>query len=412
MLNSKLFVFCFVSVCNLLAFADYYRIVNLNPAEKYQPSHAEVKAYYQFDDQVLEVSAKKHVVDDKLISSELTLLTLFHFEDNVTKKFNTILKSGKRFIIDQKINKKDKLYLKIHNIKSQKLNKTQVIVNAHPVLTEQKDFGSLTDELVSLVDGAEWLEQVNKLAAFNRYARGNDIAEAANYLVNYWQGLSNVQVERQAFTRSGVTSENIIATLPGSEDPEHYVIIGAHYDSISERPFESAPGAEDNASGTAALLVLAKALSLIPPKLTVKLIAFSGEEQGLLGSKSYVSELVARNEKEKIKAVIIMDMIGYSRDDDLDCLLESDHPHDDLLQVLQNSAAQYTDLRILKTFDYWGSDHVPFLTQGIPTTLIIENDYSSYPAYHRSNDLPDHLNVSMGWQTIKMIAGGLGYYSY
>jgi len=164
----------------------------------------------------------------------------------------------------------------------------------------------------------------------------------------------------------------------------------------------AAPGAEDNASGCAGVLELARVLSANPPEGTVLFICYSGEEQGLLGSEDHVADLVASGDADKVQAMLDMDMIAYTGDSDLDCLLESEDFAQFLINLLADAADQYTTLRIETSLWAWGSDHVPYLDHGIPALLAIENDWSEYPYYHTTNDLPYHLSVTMGEEILKM----------
>jgi Zn-dependent M28 family amino/carboxypeptidase len=120
----------------------------------------------------------------------------------------------------------------------------------------------------------------------------------------------------------GTVAYNVIATLTGTTRPDDWYIVGGHYDSISEAPLTAAPGAEDNASGCAGVLELARVLTAAPPEGTVLFICYAGEEQGLLGSEDHVADLLASGNASKVQAMLDLDMIAYTADGDLDCLLE------------------------------------------------------------------------------------------
>jgi Zn-dependent M28 family amino/carboxypeptidase len=169
----------------------------------------------------------------------------------------------------------------------------------------------------------------------------------------------------------------------------------------------AAPGAEDNASGCAGVLELARVLTTHPPEGTVLFICYAGEEQGLLGSEDHVADLVASGDASKVQAMLDLDMIAYTADGDLDCLLESEAFAQFLVDLLADAAAQYSTLRIEISLDAWGSDHVPYLDQGIPALLAIENDWYQYPYYHTTDDLPYHLSVTMGEEVLKMSVAAL-----
>ena len=99
----------------------------------------------------------------------------------------------------------------------------------------------------------------------------------------------------------------MVAVQPGALVPDEIVVIGAHYDSYSRLSPE--PGADDNATGVAAVLETARILAPGEYERTIVYIAFSGEEQGLVGSEAWASDARARG--LDIRAVINIDMIGY-----------------------------------------------------------------------------------------------------
>lgn len=261
--------------------------------------------------------------------------------------------------------------------------------------------------LVDEIDGDRWFVDIETLALFNRYTQGPGILDARDWLVAAFEDLPGVVVETPSFMVGGTIAYNVIATLPGSTRPDDWYIVGGHYDSISEAPMTAAPGAEDNASGCAGVLELARVLTAHPPEGTVLFICYAGEEQGLLGSEDHVADLVVSGDASKVQAMLDLDMIAYTADGDLDCLLESEAFAQFLVDLLADAAAQYSTLRIEISLDAWGSDHVPYLDQGIPALLAIENDWYQYPYYHTTDDLPYHLSVTMGEEVLKMSVAAL-----
>lgn len=269
-------------------------------------------------------------------------------------------------------------------------------------------FQEETDEMVSRMDINQWYNDIAHLAGLNRYYRNPGVHEARDWIKEQFESLG-MKTHLEEFAMRGTNAFNVVAQIEGSEKPDDIYIIGAHYDSISEKPNELAPGAEDNASGTAGLLSLARLITQ-KPKATIRFVAFSGEEAGLFGSKAHVQKINQANEKSKVKGVFIMDMIGFSADDDLDVLIETSQANKAIVDLSVASFNKYCSGRIESTFNYFGSDHVPFIDAGMPAALSIENDYTEYPAYHRSNDVIDNINKDMGLQVLKMLAGVMGYW--
>ncbi len=282
------------------------------------------------------------------------------------------------------------------------------IVLARQLANESIDinikFTQDTSSIVEAVNGQRWQETLNQLASMNRFSRGAGIQNAQRYLEQTLSSLPGMQVSTQRFTMGSTTAYNVIGKLTGSTRPDEWIIVGAHYDSISQATSSAAPGAEDNASGAAGMLELARIFSETRPETTIFFIGFSGEEQGLKGSYAHVAKLIADGDKAKVKAVLTMDMIGYTSDSDLDCLLESDSRGSALFPLLSAAAQQYTNLRIVTTLNPFGSDHVPYIEEDIPALLVIENDWNSYPQYHKTSDTADNITLAMGEQTLRMQA--------
>jgi len=226
-----------------------------------------------------------------------------------------------------------------------------------------------------------------------RYASTPNCEYAGTYIYNYFTQLG-IQSEYDSFTfSSNYSSRNIIGVLPGKTAPDCVVIVCGHYDSYSTNRFVLAPGADDNASGTAAVMEMARIMRGESFDFTLKFICFSAEEWGLYGSKHYAQE--AKQKREKIIGVINMDMIGYA-----DRL-----PEDLNLFVNQNSdwlgnkyilaANAYVPLEIQKTINasMTYSDHAPFWDQGYSALLGIEDYPLNNPYYHKTDDTLNKLNM-------------------
>lgn len=272
-------------------------------------------------------------------------------------------------------------------------------------------FSDHVSDAVSLIDKELWFLDVEQLAGYNRYYRGSEINQARDLIVNKFNeiGLRTRLEEISIYQSKGY---NVIGEIIGTERPEEIYIVGAHYDSTSEQPLISAPGADDNASGTAGLFALARALKAHPPKATVRFVAFSGEEAGLFGSIKHVENIMSAGNKSKVRGVLIMDMIAFSLDENLDILIETSSANEGLVSLLSASAQKFSSARISSTFNYWGSDHVPFIDEGFNATLVIEGDYEKYPHYHRSTDVVANLNKNMAHEILKTMIGALGYWVY
>jgi Zn-dependent M28 family amino/carboxypeptidase len=272
-------------------------------------------------------------------------------------------------------------------------------------------FDQQITDAVELVNKELWFEDVVELASFNRYYKNPEIHKARDLIKNKFEELGLI-TKLEEIKIDTITGYNIIGEIRGIHEPDNIYIIGAHYDSISEQPMRLAPGAEDNASGTAGLFALARALKAHPPRATVRFVAFSGEEAGLFGSTQHVENIINSNEQKNIHGVLIMDMIAYTKNNTLGIILETSEAHKELVNLLSSAAKKYTKLSISPSYNYWGSDHVPFINNNFNTVLIIEKDYSDYRHYHRSTDLPQNLSKELAHEVLKAMTATIGFWIY
>ena len=171
------------------------------------------------------------------------------------------------------------------------------------------------------------------------------------------------------------------------------------------------PGAEDNASGCAGVVELARVVVATQPERSVLFMCYAGEEQGLFGSKAHVTALQASAEIGKVKHAMIMDMIGYSATADIEVLLESNVAQQAIIATYAQAATTYVpELGLMTATNANGSDHVPYLSAGRSSLLTIENDWNIYPHYHRSTDTPTNMGsyaMAMGGAILRMNAAVL-----
>lgn len=256
-------------------------------------------------------------------------------------------------------------------------------------------------DLVDEVDSTRYFETLTALSSFgsrNSFATGN--AEARDYIEQEFEA-AGYEVRRQSWVYSGRSHENMIATLPGTLFPDQYVIVGGHYDSLPSTG--NAPGTEDNGSGTAGVLEIARIMADARPSRSIVFITWGVEEQGLRGSYHYVSKMTPQ-ERQDLVAAVMMDMISYSSDTNWDVQIDTRADVGTTLVDLQIAAAQeFTELTINRRTTFLGrSDHQPFVEAGLPASLCIENEWQSYVHYHQSTDSIDRINPLQGAEIVKM----------
>jgi photosystem II stability/assembly factor-like uncharacterized protein len=182
---------------------------------------------------------------------------------------------------------------------------------------------------------------------------------------------------------------NVVATIQGSIYPDVQVLITGHYDDVSEDPYNWAPGADDNGSGTVSLLAAADALRGYQLVNTVKMVAFCGEEQGLLGSAAYAQEAYQRG--DQIAGVLNFDMIAWDGNGDGVMELHSGLPlaNQDLADILIGAVSDYGLNLIAQKITSGAtnrSDHASFWDYDYPAILGIEDFDDFNPYYHSTGD--------------------------
>lgn len=274
--------------------------------------------------------------------------------------------------------------------------------------------------VVDRVDPARWFARLETLAGWNRSSYGSGtggggIDLARDWLVARFEALGMTTTTPQVAVGASRPS-NVIAVRPGTDLAGEWVLVGAHYDSRnptnSPAGVANTPGAEDNASGCAGVLEMASVFAAVPTRRTLVFACYAGEEQGLLGSVAQAQALTTSGDLSRIKLAVIMDMIGYSGDEDFDVLLESSGTPTQLA-VLERFAALATDYapgtRAVIDTNPCCSDHMPWINRGVPALLTIENDWSQYVHYHQASDLPQNITnaQAMGGRILRMNAAGI-----
>lgn len=183
-----------------------------------------------------------------------------------------------------------------------------------------------------------------------------------------------------------VTASNVVAEIRGREKPDEFVVLGAHLDS-----WELGTGALDNGCNAALVVDALRTIkaSGLKPRRTIRFILFSGEEEGMMGSRAYV--VAHRNEMDKAVGVAVIDA-GVGRVTGFTLSGRKDMA--DALGRIVAPLKQF-DATMLKTDDVeWGTDHYDFMLEGVPT-LVAEQEEGNYLAnYHATSDTYDKVDIS------------------
>jgi len=238
------------------------------------------------------------------------------------------------------------------------------------------------DSLISLASEDSLTAWLYRLEAFYRRTTGSD----SNYASRDWIagkfadfGYDSIIID--SFLYSGTPCMNVVAVKEGTRFPDHQIVIGAHRDAVS-----SSPGADDNGSGTIAVLEIARILKDIDTDMTMIFALFDAEEQGLHGSYHYADEADANG--DNIVYMFNMDMIAYlPNDSDITVYHGSDTEYSILYNQLADSLVGITGHL---AGNIAASDHYPFSQKGWPVTFPIEYIFSS--VYHTYQDSTTYCN--------------------
>jgi hypothetical protein len=223
---------------------------------------------------------------------------------------------------------------------------------------------------------------------------GNDMA--SQYIYEQFKSFG-YEPEFQWFTPKQETyngkTANVIATLKGTTNPELVYVISSHYDSVKD-----GPGADDNTSGTAALLETARILAKNPMPCTIMFLAFTGEEAGLLGSREFVRQALEND--IKIVGALNNDMVGWANDSRLDNTIR--YSNEGIRDIQHAAASIFTEMITYDALYYKNTDaHAYYeaygdIVGGIGSYPVLGNPY-----YHQWNDNLETVNHQLVTEVAK-----------
>ena len=220
---------------------------------------------------------------------------------------------------------------------------------------------------------------------------------------------SYFQTMKLIIDRKVVATENVAAIITGSEKPDEYSIITSHLDHIGTHDGEINNGADDDGSGTVAMLEIAEAFKAAfddgkGPKRSILFLHVSAEEKGLLGSKYYVENPLYP--LKNTVANLNIDMIGRTdpkridKDPNYIYLIGADRLSQDLHNISEEANNKFTMLKLDYTFNalndpnrfYYRSDHYNFAKNNIPIIFYFNGTHEDY---HRPSDTVDKINYQL-----------------
>jgi hypothetical protein len=277
-------------------------------------------------------------------------------------------------------------------------------VVSQPAITTVSDTNDVVLQMLEEIDELVILGYLENLTSFGPRVTGSGACvAAAQYIYNEFQSMG-LDVRYDNWNFGGYSSSNVEAVLNGTDESsdEIYIICG-HYDSVS-----GSPGADDDGSGVAATMAAAYVMSRYEFDHTIRFVAFSGEEQGLLGSRAYVIEAVTHG--WNIKGVLNADMISYAvTQNDGNYLIVYEDAVSEWLYQLTNTVADeyssYIELILVHGGYFWGSDHNSFWDHGYSSLFYFE--YTETPYYHSPGDTIIHTNMTYAKKNARLIIATL-----
>ena len=242
-----------------------------------------------------------------------------------------------------------------------------------------------------------------RAADFIRHFYKKHSIEAADGTDDYYQ---NMQLQIKG---ENIATQNVVAIIPGSEKPDEYLVLSSHLDHVGTKDGKVYNGADDDGSGTVALLEMAAAFQAakkagVGPKRSIIFLHVSGEEKGLLGSKYYtqfplypLSQTIAN---------LNVDMIGRldpkreNPNPEYIYLIGSDKLSQELHDVSEAVNTKYSQLELDYTYNddadpnrfYYRSDHYNFAKNNIPIIFYFNGTHDDY---HQPSDTPDKINYDL-----------------
>jgi leucyl aminopeptidase len=292
-----------------------------------------------------------------------------------------------------------------------------------PTATYTIDNGATVNPWLPTASGANIRATIAHLSSYrNRYYTSADGKTAAEWIRSTWAGLAGARTDVTAELYTGCancsTQPSVILTVQGTELANEVVVLGAHLDSINGSgggsTTQTAPGADDDASGVATLTEVIR-IALAgnwKPKRTVKFMAYAAEEVGLRGSNAIAQSF--KTAGTNVAGVLQMDMTNYKAGNVEDMQLVTDYSNEAMKTFLTNLFDTYlAPLGITRgtyTCGYGCSDHASWTSAGFPSAMMFEAGTATgyNPYIHSANDTLANMGDS-AQNSVKFAQLGLAF---
>jgi len=275
----------------------------------------------------------------------------------------------------------------------------------------------------ALIDSRQLLLDLKTLSADDMQGRQVDTpagAKARAYVISRFKesGIAPLGASYEVpFTFSGRGANaaerhgvNVVGRIEGTKQPQRYIVVSAHYDHIGVRNGQVFNGADDNASGTAALFALGKYFSAHKPANSILFVAFDGEESGLRGSQAFVSNPPVPVDQLAID--LNPDMIGRDPNDKLFVVGTALQP---FLKPMVEAIAAKAPVKLLighedpKQPEDWtrDSDHYSFIQKKIPALYFGVEDFDQH---HKATDDYETMSYNFYVRAVETLAQAVEYF--
>ena len=277
-------------------------------------------------------------------------------------------------------------------------------------------FQQAYQNIVNQVSQQNVLDDLTQFEALGRKAQGNAaLVNTLDWLKNKYlsYGYSASQMIEQTYTYNGTSNKNLIVTKIGTVYPNIFVIIDGHYDTLN------GTGTNDNGSGIACILETARLLQNVPTEYSIKFINFSCEEDGLIGSQRYVSQIVnSTTPKLNIRLVLNIDEVGGVDgliNDTITCERDTNNnPSTNNAQSttftnqLMNIVGLYTPLTAFLSYAY-ASDYMSFQSNNEIITGLFEKNETTHK--HTTTDYLVYMDPIYNYNVAKVAVGSMLHFA-
>ncbi|MBN1542899.1 M20/M25/M40 family metallo-hydrolase [candidate division KSB1 bacterium] len=266
---------------------------------------------------------------------------------------------------------------------------------------------SLIEQVVEELSDSSFFTLVERLQGFRtRYVYSDSTPAVRNWIETKFREFGYTEVVMDSFQLNGTVQRNVFAVKPGTQQTDRVIVVGGHYDSIvgnRQVAMVDAPGADDNGTGTAGAMEIARALAGVDLETTVIFVAFAAEELGLWGSEFFARN--AFHSGMKIDVMLNMDMIANVADDFPDVNILTDKRSRAFADLAFDLTTQHTALIPVIGNSGSASDHYYFQQYGYPALFFQEGDFS--PVYHSTSDRTDYIDPVYATDVLKIVSATL-----